>query len=86
MSAAAPPPEALLLDYAAGNAGPATSLLLATHLAMSKESRGLLALMEAAGGAFFDDLDGEPLERISAASALDRASMPDGLGDTRFAA
>ncbi|MEM7044244.1 MAG: ChrR family anti-sigma-E factor [Pseudomonadota bacterium] len=73
MSASPPPPESLLLDYAAGNAGPATALLLSTHLAMSKESRGLFALMEAAGGALLDELDDEPLERISASSALQRA-------------
>lgn len=70
MSSARPLPEGLLLDYAAGAASPAIGLLMATHLSMSKESRALFATMESIGGAFLEDLDGEPLERISAADAL----------------
>jgi putative transcriptional regulator len=70
MSATAPLPEALLLDYAAGTASPAIGLLMASHLAMSPESRGLFNVMESIGGALLDDLDEEPLERISAARAL----------------
>ena len=70
MSPLRPVPEALLLDHAAGAASPAIGLLMATHLAMSKESRALFATMEAIGGALLEDLDDEPLERISAADAL----------------
>ncbi len=71
MSMAAPLPEALLLDYAAGTASPAIGLLMASHLAMSPESRGLYHFMETIGGALLDDLEDEPLERISAARALE---------------
>lgn len=75
MSLARPLPEALLLDYAAGVASPAIGLLMATHLSMSKESRALFATMEAIGGALLEDLDDEPLERISAADALALADV-----------
>lgn len=70
MSTAAPLPEALLLDYAAGTSSPAIGLLMASHLAMSPESRKLYGFIETIGGALLDDLDDEPLERISAAKAL----------------
>ncbi len=70
MSPLRPLPEELLLDYAAGAASPAIGLLMATHLSMSKESRTLFATMEMIGGALLEDLDDEPLERISAADAL----------------
>lgn len=63
-------PEALLLDYAAGAASPAISLLMATHLSMSDDSQALLAMLETIGGAMLEDLEDEPLERISATSAL----------------
>ncbi|MGI9510491.1 MAG: cupin domain-containing protein [Geminicoccaceae bacterium] len=79
MSARPPPPEALLLDYAAGAAGPSLGLLMATHLAMSKESRALFGLMETLGGALLDDLEGEPLERISAVGLLDDAEQAGSL-------
>lgn len=65
-AAGVPLPESLLLDYAAGAAGPAIGLLIATHLSMSKESRRLFAVMEAVGGALLEELDDEPLARISA--------------------
>ncbi len=78
MSSARPLPEALLLDYAAGAASPPIGLLMATHLSMSEESRALFATMEAIGGAFLEGLDGEPLERISAADALSIAEGDQG--------
>lgn len=81
MSTAAPLPEALLLDYAAGTASPAIELLMATHLSMSNESRAQFAMMETIGGALLEDLEDEPLERISAAEALDAA----GVGEDRQA-
>ncbi|MEL6962673.1 MAG: ChrR family anti-sigma-E factor [Pseudomonadota bacterium] len=70
MSKAAPLPEALLLDHAAGTTSPAVGLLLASHLALSPSSRKLYRFMETIGGALLDDLDHEPLERISATTAL----------------
>ena len=75
MSAARPLPEALLMDYAAGTASRAISLLMATHLAMSSESRALFALMQTVGGALLEDLEDEPLERISAEGTLALAEM-----------
>ncbi|MEM9625595.1 MAG: ChrR family anti-sigma-E factor [Pseudomonadota bacterium] len=70
MSLAPPLPEPLLFDYATGASSPAIGLLMAAHLSMSRESRALLATMEAVGGALLEDLDDEPLERISAADVL----------------
>lgn len=70
MSAACPPQEALLLDYAAGCASPAIDLLVATHLTMSSESRAMFFMMEALGGALLEDLEDEPLERISASRTI----------------
>ena len=70
MSSAPPLPETLLFDYAAGAASPAIGLLIAAHLSMSKDSRALLATMESVGGALLEDLEDEPLERVSAADVL----------------
>ncbi len=78
MSSAQQLPEALLLDYAAGVASPAIGLLMATHLSISKEGRSLFATLESVGGALLEDLDDEPLERISADAAL---AMADGSED-----
>lgn len=72
MTAAPPLPEALLLDYAAGAAGPATGLLIETHLQMSKASRDIVVMMEAMGGALLDECAAEPLERLSAADLFDK--------------
>jgi putative transcriptional regulator len=44
---------------------------------MSSESRGLYSMMETIGGAFLDDIDDEPLERISAAKALEALEKSD---------
>ena len=71
-------PETLLLDYAAGAASPGIALLLSTHLVMSEESRALLAMMESLGGALLEDIEGEPLECISAGGALERAAADEG--------
>ncbi len=78
MSEAAPLPEALLLDYAAGTTSPAIGLLMASHLAMSPHSRELYSFMETIGGAMLEDLEGESLEHISAAKALQALDDHDG--------
>lgn len=77
MSSAAPLPEALLMDYAAGTASPAVSLLMATHVAMNAEGRSSFDLMQTVGGALLDDLTGDPLEHISVDSVLARAEEDD---------
>jgi putative transcriptional regulator len=81
MTAAAPLPEPLLLDYACGTASPAISLLMATHLALSSEGRELFALLQSLGGALLEELEDEPLERISADGALALAERPARLPD-----
>ncbi len=70
-------PEELLLDYAAGNASPALSLLMATHVSMSSDGQDLLTLLEGIGGVLLETLDAEPLERVSAMSVLDKADAGD---------
>jgi putative transcriptional regulator len=74
------PPDALLLDCAAGAASPAIELLIATHLTMSKESRDLYLMMETVGGALLEAEEGDRLDKISAASALEAI---DSLGQAR---
>ena len=80
-AAAAPLPEELLLDYAAGTTSPAIGLLMATHLSMSSESRAVFSMMQTLGGALLDDLDDEPLERISASSVLVAADAEEDRSD-----
>lgn len=77
MTTTAPLPEALLLDYAAGTASPAVSLVMATHIAMNEEGRSSFDLMQSIGGAFLDDVAGDPLEHISADSVLARIDADD---------
>ena len=77
MSAAAALPEALLMDYAAGTASPAVSLLMATHVAMNEEGRSCFDLMQAVGGAFLDEIADDPLEHISADNLLARLDEDD---------
>jgi putative transcriptional regulator len=79
MSSTTSLPEALLLDYAAGTAGPGISLLMAAHLSMSKESRALFATMQRIGGALLETLDDDPLEQISADGILALADEADGM-------
>jgi putative transcriptional regulator len=77
MSANAIIPEELLLDYAAGAASPCLGLLVATHLALSPDSRELHAMLEAVGGALLDSLKGENVTQVSAASVLAQADRLD---------
>jgi len=85
MSAEKSLPEALLMDYAAGTTSPAIGLIMATHLAICQESRALFALMQSVGGALLDDLEGDPVERISAKSVLAIADQeePERTADLR---
>lgn len=69
------PPEELLLDYAAGASSPCMSLLVATHLCLSPSGRALHGMLEEVGGALLDSLQGERVERVDAASVLQRADL-----------
>lgn len=51
------PSDELLLDYAAGTAPEPLALFIATHLALSPESRAEVRQLEAVGGALLDSLD-----------------------------
>jgi putative transcriptional regulator len=55
--------EDLLLRYAAGTLRPAPALVVASHLAMSKNSRTLIADYEALGGVVLEE---EPLAEVGA--------------------
>ena len=50
------PSEDLLLAYAAGRLDPGQHLAVATHLLPCAQCRGLVASLEAVGGAVLDDL------------------------------
>jgi putative transcriptional regulator len=76
MSASPPVPSELLLDYATGACSDALELLIATHLAMSEESRTLCRMLEDVGGALLETLEDQPLERLTALSVLE-AIDPD---------
>ena len=70
------PEEEVLMDYAAGSLPEATSLVVATHLALCPRCRGRVAELEALGGALFEalepaDLGGGALDRVL--SRLDEA-------------
>ncbi|MGI9436547.1 MAG: ChrR family anti-sigma-E factor [Geminicoccaceae bacterium] len=79
-------PEELLLDHAAGTAGPALDLLISTHLSMSKGSRDLCEMLEAVAGTFLETMDGEPMALVTAKSVLEAADRDDaGDGDFRQA-
>lgn len=51
------PPEELLLDYAAGTLAEPLSLLVATHVTLSPESRRQLRTFESIGGAMLDSVE-----------------------------
>lgn len=51
------PSDALLLDYAAGALCEGCALVVATHIAMTEQSRRRLADLEAIGGALFERLE-----------------------------
>ena len=67
------PPEALLLDYAAGDLREPTALVVATHLALCPTCRRQTRVLEAVGGALLEAL---PVEDLSAdASARGAAAL-----------
>jgi len=76
------PPEELLLDYATGTLAEPLSLLVATHVTLSPESRRQVREFESIGGALLESV--EPAEM--APGALDAAlaeidAAPDAGGD-----
>lgn len=68
--------DELLLDYAAGGAGEAMALLVATHLSLCADCRATLARLEAIGGAMLDDLAPEPLAPEALSAVLGRLGDP----------
>jgi len=74
MSASPATPDELILDYAAGSCSPAMSLLMATHLSMSENSRQSYSMLKAAAGALFmEAVENRPMHRVSAQSVLEAA-------------
>ena len=70
----------LLFGYAAGDLPPALSMLVASHLTLSPESRSEVERLEAVGGAMLQDLDaGSSDEGVAAslAEVLDRLDEPE---------
>lgn len=55
------PDDLLLAGYAAGTLDEATSLVIATHLALCPACRDAVALFEAVGGALLDDVEPAPM-------------------------
>ncbi|HEX3809886.1 MAG TPA: ChrR family anti-sigma-E factor [Rhizomicrobium sp.] len=68
------PAEELLLDYAAGASDEATSLILATHLALCPQCRRTVGQAEAAGGALLATAKPEALSSGALESVLARLS------------
>lgn len=75
------PPTEILADYASGAASPGVSLLIASHLTYSPESRSMVNAFEAVGGALLAD---ETPVAMSA-SALDCALAAIDLGPQEMA-
>lgn len=70
--------EEHLLDYAAGAASEAVSLLVATHLALCPDCRAKVADYERIGGAMLDESQPAALPDAALATVLDRLDdMPD---------
>jgi putative transcriptional regulator len=61
-----------LMDYAAGTASEAVSLLVATHLALCPECRDKVADYERIGGALLDDSQPAELPDAALAAVMDR--------------
>lgn len=66
------PDEALLLDYVAGSAPHAVSVLVATHLALCPLCRQTAAEMEAVAGAMLDGVEPVAMSASSAMAVLER--------------
>ena len=72
MSVVHHPADELLLSYAAGAIDEATSLVLATHLALCPQCRGTVARAETIGGVMLEDGTSAPLREGALQSVLSR--------------
>ncbi len=70
------PPEDLLLAYAAGSLDEASSVLVATHLALCPMCRKSVAHAEAVAGELMEDLTPAPLGSMALDSALAQLDAP----------
>ena len=66
------PPADMLADYASGAASPGVSLLIASHIAQSGESRANVARYEALGAALLADASAAPMSSGALDAVLDR--------------
>jgi putative transcriptional regulator len=71
------PEDDALLDYAAGAASQAASVMIASHLALCPACRAEVARLEALGGAMLEDLPPTPLAASDIDSLLARLDRPD---------
>ena len=76
MPAYHPGPE-LLMDYASGALPEPVALVVASHVSLCSECRAEVERLEALGGAFFDELEGEPLSGDALDHALARLERPE---------
>jgi putative transcriptional regulator len=76
MSASHHPPEDLILAYAAGSLDEASSVLVATHLALCPGCRKGLSHAEAVAGELMEDLTPAPMESAALDAALARLDTP----------
>jgi len=70
------PGEELLIAYAAGGAGEAVSLLVASHLSLCADCRAVVSRAEAAGGTLLSGIAPVALERNAYQSVLARLDKP----------
>ena len=75
----------LLFGYAAGDLPPALSMLVASHLTLSPQSRDEVDRLEAIGGAMLDRIETEPTSAASLDAVLSRLDETDGEADTATA-
>lgn len=71
------PADDALLDYAAGAASEAASVMIASHLALCPACRAEVARLEALGGAMLEDLPPTPLAAADLDSLLARLDALD---------
>jgi len=71
------PTDELLLSYAAGATDEATSLIVATHLALCPRCRSTVAKAEAAGGALLESGGSTPLSSGALKSVMSRLTEPE---------
>lgn len=76
MTIAHHPADELLLSYAAGATGEATSLIVATHLTFCPSCRRTVAKGEAAGGALLEDGENTPLSCDALQMVMSRLDEP----------